>query len=89
MDCGRNLLPEQKTKKFRSSKDGDQSQRGEGFARMTCKFLSQQSAHIDVFDSNPLEFYYFMSIFDKMVRSKVIDPISKLTQLIKDTKAEA
>ena len=56
---------------------------------MTCKLLSQQSAHIDVFDSNPLEFYYFMSIFDKMVRSKVIDPISKLTQLIKDTKAEA
>ena len=83
---------EQKTKKIRSSKDGDQKQRGEGFARMMCKLLSQKSAHnveIDVFDSNPLEFNYFMSVFDKMVRSKVVDPTIRLTRLIKHTKAEA
>ena len=59
---------------------------------MMCKLLSQKSAHnveIDVFDSNPLEFNYFMSVFDKMVRSKVVDPTIRLTRLIKHTKAEA
>ena len=42
-----------------------------------CKLLSQQSApnvDIDVFDGNPLKFNYFMSIFEEMVESKVVDP---------------
>ena len=57
-----------------------------------CKLLSQKSAYnveIDVFDSNPLEFNYFMSVSDKMVRSKVVDPTIRLARLIKHTKAEA
>ena len=58
---------------------------------MMCKLLSQQSApnvDIDMFDRNPLEFNYFMSIFEEMVESKVVDPRGKLTRLINYTKGE-
>ena len=58
---------------------------------MMCKLLSQQSApnvDIDMFDGNPLEFNYFMSIFEEMVESKVVDPRGKLTRLINYTKGE-
>ena len=37
---------------------------------MMCKLLSQQSApnvDLDISDGNPLEFDYFMSIFEEMV----------------------
>ena len=60
--------------------------------RMMCKLLSQQSApnvDIDMFDGNPLEFTYFMLIFEEMVESKVNDPRSRLTRLINYTKGEA
>ena len=58
---------------------------------MMCKLLSQQSApnvDIDMFDGNPLEFNYSMSIFEEMVESKVVDPRGKLTRLINYTKGE-
>ena len=54
--------------------------------------MSQKSApnvDIDMFDRNPMEFYYFMSIFEEMVESKVIDPRGRLTCLINYTKGEA
>ena len=44
---------------------------------MTCKLLSQQSGpnvDIDMFDGNRLEVNYFISIFEEMVESKIIDP---------------
>ena len=56
------------------------------------KLLSQQSTPnvgIDVFDDNPLEFNYFMLIFEEMVESKVVDPRGRLTRLINYTKGEA
>ena len=56
-----------------------------------CKLLSQQSApnvDIDMFDGNPLEFNYFMSIFEEIVESKVVNPRGKLTRLINYTKGE-
>ena len=59
---------------------------------MMCKLLSQQSApnvDIDIFDGNPLEFNYFMSIFEEMAESKVIDLRGRLTRLINYTKREA
>ena len=57
-----------------------------------CKLLSQQSApnvDIDMFDGNPLEFNYFMSLFEEMVESKVVDPRGRLKRLISYTKGEA
>ena len=59
---------------------------------MMCKLLSQQSTphvDIDMFDSNPLEFNFFMSVFEEMVESKVINPRGRLMRLINCTKWEA
>ena len=53
--------------------------------------LSQQSApnvDIDMFGGNPMEFNYFMSMFEEMVESKVIEPRGRLTRLINYTKGE-
>ena len=92
MDRAHNAMLEQRTKDLRSSKDGNQSERDDGLTGMMCKLLSQQSApnvDIDVFDGNPLEFNYFMSIFEEMVESKVVDPRGRLTRLINYTNGEA
>ena len=92
MDRTHNATLEQKIKELRSSKDGNQSERDGGLTGMMCKLLSQQSApnvDIDVFGDNPLEFNNFMSIFEEMVESKVVDPRGRLTRLINYTKGEA
>ena len=68
---------EQRTKEFRSSKNGYQKDKDDGLTGMTCKLLSQQSGpnvDIDMFDGNRLEVNYFISIFEEMVESKIIDP---------------
>ena len=57
-------------------------------AEMMCKLVNQQSApeiDIDVFGGNPLEFHYFMAVFDEAVEKKIEDPRGKLTRLIKYT----
>ena len=57
-------------------------------AEMMCKLVNQQSApeiDIDVFGGNPLEFHYFMAVFDEVVEKKIEDPCGKLTRLIKYT----
>ena len=57
-----------------------------------CKLLLQQSApnvDIDTFYGKPLEFNYFMSIFEEMVESKIVDIRGRLTHLISYTKEEA
>ena len=59
MDKVHNATSEQRTKEFRCSKDGNQSERDEGLTGVMCKFWSQQSTpnvDIDVFDCNPLQF---------------------------------
>ena len=46
-------------------------------AEMMCKLVNQQSApeiDIDVFGGNPLEFHYFMAVFDEAVEKKIEDP---------------
>ena len=40
---------------------------------------------IDVFDGNPLNFKYFMSLFRQVVESKMKDPRGRLARLIKYT----
>ena len=43
-------------------------------AEMICKLLNQQSApkiDIDVFGGNPLEFHYFMAVFEEAVEKKI------------------
>ena len=60
-------------------------------AEMMCKLVNQQSASeidIDVFGGNPLEFHYFMAVFDEVVEKKIEDPCGKLTCLIKYTIGE-
>ena len=92
MDRVQNATPEQRIKEFRKSMDGNQSERNEGFTGTMCKCLSQLSSSkvdIKVFDGNVLEFNYFMSIFEKMVESEVVDPRAKLTRLINYTKGSA
>ena len=91
MQMGRmhNARLEQRTKGFRSSKDGDQSDWEEGLIEMMCKLFSQQSAtnvDIDVLDGSSLEFNYVMSMFEEIVERKVVNPRGRLTRLINYTK---
>ena len=56
------------------------------------QLLEQQSApdvDIDVFDGNPLNFKYFMTLFREVVESKIEDPCGRLIDLMKYTTAEA
>ena len=80
--------PKQRTKEFRSNKYGNQNEKDDGLTGMMCKLLSQQSTpnvDLDVFDGNPMEVNYFMSILGEMVESKVIDPRGRLMRLINYT----
>ena len=68
----------------------------EGVSKMMCQLLKQQSApgiDIDVFHGNPMDFHYFMAVFNEIVEKKIDVPRGKLTQLIKyntgDTKEMA
>ena len=59
MDKVHNATSEQRTKEFRCSEDGNQSERDEGLTGVMCKLFSQQSTpnvDIDVFDRSPLQF---------------------------------
>ena len=50
--------------------------------------MNRQSAteiDIDVFGGSPLEFHYFMAVFDEAVEKKIENPRGKLTRLIKYT----
>ena len=70
MDKAHNATTEQRTKEFKSSKYGNQNEKDDGLTGMMYKLLSQQSApnvDLDISDGNPLEFDYFMSIFEEMV----------------------
>ena len=61
-------------------------------SEMICKFLQYQRApqvEIDKFDGNPLEYQYFVSIFNQVVEKKVSDQTGRLTILLKFTVGEA
>ena len=58
---------------------------------MMSKLVNQQSAtemDIDVFGGNPLEFHYFVAVFNKAVEKNIEDPHRKLTRFIKYTTGE-
>ena len=57
-----------------------------------CELLRQQAApelEIDIFDGNPMDFHYFMTILQEVLENKVTDPRGWLTCLIKFTKGKA
>ena len=59
---------------------------------MFCKVVKEQSApqvDLDLFDGNPLEYTYFMSMFKESVEKKIENPKGKLTRLIQCTRGEA
>ena len=63
-----------------------------GIAEAICSLVKQQSAadvDLDVFDDNPLEYNYFMSLFHELVEKRIDDPQGRLTRLIKYTKGDA
>ena len=56
-----------------------------------CNLVQQQSApdvDLDVFDGDPLEYHYFMTLFHKLVDRRIEDPRVKITHLIKYTKGD-
>ena len=57
----------------------------EDVSKMMCQLLKQRSApdiDIDVFSGNPMDFHYFMAIFNEIVEKKVDDTRGKLIRLI-------
>ena len=60
-------------------------------AEVLCNLLKQQSTpdiDLDVFDGNPLEYHYFMTLFHELVEKRIEDPRGRLTCLIKYTKGD-
>ena len=57
-----------------------------------CQLLKIQSApdvDMDYFSGDPLEYRYFISLFEELVEKKVDDSFGKLARLIKYTRGEA
>lgn len=87
-----NATPEQSIKKFRSRKNGNQNEKEDGLKGIVYMLFVQKPAlnvDIDMFDGNSLEFNYFMSIYEEMVESKVVNQRDILTGLINYTKGAA
>ena len=66
--------------------------KGQDVTEILCKLVKQQSApdvDLDVFDGNPLEYHYFMMLFNEIVEKRIDNPRGKLTRLIKYTKGDA
>ena len=60
-------------------------------AEMLSKLVREQSApqvDMEPFEGNPLDFTYFMSMFQESVEKKIDDPRGRLTRLIKYTRGE-
>ena len=60
-------------------------------AEVLCNLLKQQSTpdiDLDVFDGNPFEYHYFMTLFHELVEERIEDPRGRLTCLIKYTKGD-
>ena len=57
-----------------------------------CHLVKQQSApdiELDVFDGNPLDFHYFMTLFHEVVEKRIDDPRGRLARLLKYTSGNA
>ena len=60
-------------------------------AEVLCNVAKQQSAldiDLDVFDGNPLDYHYFMTLFHELVEKRIEDPRGRLIRLIKYTKGD-
>ena len=60
-------------------------------AEVLCNLVKQQptpDVDLDVFDGNPLEYHYFMTLFHELVEKRIEDPRGRLTCLIKYTKGD-
>ena len=60
-------------------------------AEMLSKLVREQSApqvDMEPFEGNPLDFTYFMSMFQESVEKKIDDPRRRLTRIIKYTRGE-
>ena len=60
-------------------------------AEILCNLVKQQSApyvDLDVFDGNPLEYHYFMTLFHEPVKKRIEGSRGRLTRLIKYTKGD-
>ena len=61
-------------------------------AEALCNLVKQQSASdddLDMFDGNPLEYHYFMTLFQELVEKRIEDPRGRLTHLIKYTRGDS
>ena len=64
----------------------------ESVSKMMWQLLNQQSTpdiDTDIFSGNPMDFHYFMAVFNKIVEKRVDDIRGKLTLLIKYTAGDA
>ena len=55
---------------------------------MMSKLLKQQAApdvDIKIFIGDPLDYYYFIAVFDEVVQKKIENALGRLTRLIKYT----
>ena len=86
-----NMHPEGENRK-RSSGNHRRAEVSNTATNMIFDFLRQQGApeiEIDKFSGNPLEYQYFSSMFKEVVERKIMDPVGRLTRLIKFTDGEA
>ena len=70
------------------SRDDEERERA---PEMICKLLQYQGApevEIDKFNSNPLDYQYFVLMFNQVKEKKVSDQIGMLTRLLKFTGGE-
>ena len=73
-----------RSKAIRSDADKNQSD----MVAMMSKLLSQQAApdvDINIFMGDPVDYHYFIAVFDEVVEKKIDDPWGRLTRLIKYT----
>ena len=60
----------------------------EDMMAMMSKLLRQQAApnvDIDIFTGDPVDYHYFIAVFDEVVEKKIDDPPGRLARLIKYT----
>ena len=65
---------------------------GQSVTELMSKLLNQQDApelDTDIFDGDPMEFHYFITMFYEVVKRKIDDAQGRLTRLIKFAKGEA
>ena len=56
---------------------------------MMSKLLRQQAApDVKIFNGDPVDYHYFIAVFDELIEKKIDDPRGRLTRLIKYTDSQ-